>query len=544
MGPKKDKAKVEIPEPTDEATELERQVFLIQLEDIGKKIIRLTARQEELNEKTVELEEKIEECKKENGVVIAEQEQSLILKEEEKIKRREENIRLHKELREREDKHKKHIELLEKKYDDMVKEKTKDLAALKQQAVILEEFKQNKDVYASTLEKYEKHLIDAEVEHQRMLFNIERKGEVVKARLKKELESRLLNLSIEFQEVYQKQIGDSCHRMTLENKAIESELMMMSDELAEYRQEYANSVAYVEYYKTQTGTRKLDKDKALARTTLQKIIIEALMRDRMNVLLKLNEYAGLEVENKNYIKKLKSVETEKERQIVKTCELNKLIEDKIEVTENLKDATVLVRKLIRKLQVLVRNALKIVEEAVVVRLIPAGGMEEEKFLTNEAKIRLFKKRRESVFQRKGKILQYLLDFLAKAQFTEDEISLLKISSTETINLEAIDFTVIYGRTGATTEKEIEHKESLDGLSEVLGYRLASDASLPRSVSEIIGQDTEEEYEEEEEEFEGEEEEREDIKEDFKQPPDSLEDEGEELEDDGECSEESGSMSEG
>lgn len=482
------------PDPNELVTELEKQTFEIQLVDIATTIDRLIAKQEELRLKTVDIDDKIEDYKKENGAIISEEEQILMAKENEKIKKREESILLGRETKIRTENYKKQILELEKKYKDVLAEKTKEIETLNHEARSLDEFKQNKDSYMGVLEKLKKRMAESEVEHQRILFNIENKGNLAKVRLVKELETRLLSASLDFQQTYQKEIGDSCRRITLENKAIESELGQVREELEDCRSKYEIAVKNLRTYKANQKNGLMEKDKALARALLQMWIIQSLNKDRIRLLQHLGEYEGMEKKHKNLTRRLRIIEAEKHRQMMRTREIMKAIEDKIEETKLLKDASKALNGTSKKLQTLIRTALKVLDDTGIVRSIPGAAMEEDKYLTNEAKIRLFRKRRESVFRRKGKMLQYLFDSLSKAQLTEEELNLLKTTSTESVNVENLDFSSIYGKPFSEIEKEsrevIMRQSDNDKL--LATYLLTSETSLPRSISDVFEARVEEE----------------------------------------------------
>lgn len=485
MGPKSKK-----PEPKPESTvnevvtELDKATFDIQLQDIDKRINRLNERQEELKLKKEEIEEKIEEYKKETGFEIAEKEQELLAKEEEKIMKREETIRLTKEIKIRAEAHKKKIQELDEKYDKMVEDMKKAVEELTEQSRILEDFKTNKEYYSGLLVNLQKKLIEMEMEHQRNLFAIQQKGEMAQVRLKKDLQFKLLNLSIEFQQKHQKQIGDSCHRITLENKAIEAELSHMGEELEEYRQMKVKALQSLHENRIQERDNMLEKDKAIARIMIQNSIITRLKSEKNNILQELKIYSGVDAENASLVRKLKATEHEIEYKLSQIENLNNLIEQKLEETSRLKEASSQIRKNSRKVLVIMRNALKITEEALAVKLIPAGKMEEEKYLPTEAKIRLFKKRRGSAFVKKGRILQYLFETLSKAQITEDDLKLVQLTQGATETLEELDFTQIFGKPGADKDEGLESTVDESKAESVVLVICSSEFSLPRSVSEL------------------------------------------------------------
>lgn len=355
MGPKpkkKTKDKNEDKLSEDEmVSEVLKKFFEIEISDIKQKTERIRSTSQQLQLEKKQIDDKIISFTEEKKHRINEL-KSLVEKTEElKIQKREELVQITEEIKTRAEDHENHIIELEKHYAALIEEIIAKREDIESQVNSLEDFKQNKDKYLSEFDLEEVLIREMEQEHQRNLYEINHKYELMKIRLKKELESRLLQLSIEFQATTESKLGTTTQRLIRENIAIENEIKIMEGTLKEYQDEYEKAKNNVRQYKYQQQIRDDEKDGLIAKTVIQVDILKKLMMDINKLAEKLYEIQETELDNEKLTKLLSRMEGDLKIRKEQSEEMQKYLKMKMEEAENIMGKTLILKKNYRRLQV-------------------------------------------------------------------------------------------------------------------------------------------------------------------------------------------------
>lgn len=229
-------------------SEVETTFYELTIADIRRKIDRLQQLTEDNENENLDLEQEVEEtAEAQKGTVT-------IIKEALK-ERQDETVQLKTSLDEMEEtaeedivEHTEVIEKLEGEYDMTRKTLRTEISQLVGKLSTLEEFKATKDSLKQKFEEKEKLMGEEEISHKRRLYENSRKFVIAKDALQKNMETKLFELSTEFQEITEKAIPPSMHRVTRENIAIDNELNLM---IRQHQKMYNEIKARQDRYVTQ-----------------------------------------------------------------------------------------------------------------------------------------------------------------------------------------------------------------------------------------------------------------------------------------------------
>ncbi|KAK7871261.1 hypothetical protein R5R35_007548 [Gryllus longicercus] len=211
-------------EPTEGITEVERELFTIQIADLTAKVERLKARCLELEASNVEFEENIKHLDEDRGDVItylrtqADQKQDEIEELEERveglIRARENDVSMYKEI----------IRQSEHDFKIMHEQLTSEIKLLTGKLNSLEDFRLQRDDLVKKFKLQEEQMGVQDEKHKQIIYEVEKKFIIAKDKLKKEMEGKLLQLSSNFSDATEIRIAATTHHAIRENIAINNEL--------------------------------------------------------------------------------------------------------------------------------------------------------------------------------------------------------------------------------------------------------------------------------------------------------------------------------
>ncbi|KAF5290741.1 hypothetical protein FQA39_LY14660 [Lamprigera yunnana] len=302
----KKKKKQQIKDPT-KLTAVDRKFYQLTVIDLKKKQDRKISEYFNIKEQHETLEIKMKEVDEETTSEINQLKRILSQKEEEMAKCEKTLARVQKEREEQLRASKKQIKECEKEYVTVHTQLTSDFKLLKGRSSSLNEFRTQKERLLQKLEERKKFIQEKEANHKRSLYETERLFYVGIDKLKQEMEMKLVQLSCDFQQVTQKRVAASTHRIIRENIAVNNEI---------------NRILI-------TNRRLHDENKNLTKTNAvlkveKKNLILKLKTDRDLLLRELETYKNIEADSLVVSRELKRSQLEKENmeRVVRILEQN------------------------------------------------------------------------------------------------------------------------------------------------------------------------------------------------------------------------------
>lgn len=229
MGPKKKNKKVEEKkqEPTDQLSAVDRQFYELTITDINRKLATLRTRNVTLEDRAEELEAQIKEMEEDRTDVTAYLNRKL-RETMSKIEELEDQLtELSKvRLQENVDCRNKMSEW-EIKYKAMYEQLTSEIKLLTGKLNSMEEFRLQRDELLAKFDCQETEIKEQNKKHKDKLYELEIKFMADKFRLKKEVERRLLELSIDFRKYNEVKVASHTQRMVRENISLNNEMDRM-----------------------------------------------------------------------------------------------------------------------------------------------------------------------------------------------------------------------------------------------------------------------------------------------------------------------------
>ncbi|KDR17225.1 cilia- and flagella-associated protein 157-like isoform X2 [Zootermopsis nevadensis] len=191
----------------------------------------------ELDMSNEEYQKKYEQLDEDRADIIAYLKRMLQEKEDEIMEMKERLEGLVKTLDEERSTHMEKTGNLEHEFKVMHEQLTSEIKLLTGKLNSLEEFRLQRDDLLKKFKVQEQDMAEQELRHKQTLYEVERKFIIGKDKLKKEMEAKLLQLSIDFQDATRVRIAATTHRTVRENIAVNNELQKMLETQRNLRKE-------------------------------------------------------------------------------------------------------------------------------------------------------------------------------------------------------------------------------------------------------------------------------------------------------------------
>ncbi|XP_047041209.1 cilia- and flagella-associated protein 157-like [Helicoverpa zea] len=275
MAPKKGKGKKD-DENRGVFNEVERKLMELELADCNRKLANIRSAAEEYEIRIEELQRAYKKLDEDRADVITYLKRMLAVKTDENSELKERAKGLE-EIREIENaQFNETTHRLEKEFIFMKAELTSHNKLLTGKLNMLEEFRAIREDLMEKFETQEVEFKDQEMKYKRLLYDNEKKFVISKDNLKKEMESKLLQLALDFQDVTQLRVAASTHRVIRENIAMNNEMENMlstQERLAEQNEILKEKMREA---LVAQELAKEERDTAINRSILQLKVIERL----------------------------------------------------------------------------------------------------------------------------------------------------------------------------------------------------------------------------------------------------------------------------
>ncbi|KAL9906030.1 cilia- and flagella-associated protein 157 [Glossina fuscipes fuscipes] len=245
----------------DKLSQVDKTFYELTITDLNKKLARLRAHVNSLDDTNVTLTEKLRNMEEDRVDIAAHLERSLAARDD-TILELEENLSEMTKVRNSEKQESaEHIKDLEVKYKAMRNQLTSEIKLLNGKLNSLDEFRIQRDHLLSKYDDQEQELKEKDRLHQEIIYNMEQKAVVEKDALKKEVEAKLLQVSEDFTRSSEIRNAGYTRRLIRENIALQKEIEVLVvaqirmhrdlEEQLQDRKEMAEQCASLDQLKTQ-----------------------------------------------------------------------------------------------------------------------------------------------------------------------------------------------------------------------------------------------------------------------------------------------------
>ncbi|XP_063221835.1 cilia- and flagella-associated protein 157 isoform X2 [Bacillus rossius redtenbacheri] len=320
-GGKKGGKKAAVQEEKVELTEVDKELFQIQISDLMRKVERLKNRCRELETSNEDYQQRYNQLDEDRADIIAYLKRDLQQKTDEITELEERLVGLQKSKDADTAMFLERIAQFEKNYKLMHEQLTSEIKLLSGKLNSLEEFRIQREELTKKYKNQEERMAEQEILHQQAMYDVEKKFIIGKDKLKKEMEAKLLQLSTDFRDAMQLRIAATTHRAIRENIALSNEYNQMLEESRVLMNENANLKDLTYELRLEAQLFEEEKNTAIADSKVQLRLLEKMSEDHERMAARV---AGLQGE-------LSRCEEAKEE----LCELRATLQERDESIQSL-----------------------------------------------------------------------------------------------------------------------------------------------------------------------------------------------------------------
>ncbi|XP_063688827.1 cilia- and flagella-associated protein 157-like [Bolinopsis microptera] len=279
-------------------TELQKEFYIIQINDLEKRLDRYQSKCDQLEIESKDLQKNYEKQTQDKKEIVAFLKKKLEQMGDEVADLQEKLISLQQAKDAEKDSYELQITQLKTEAQETKDQLTSENMLINGKLEQLEDFRQNKEELEAKFKTMEELLEQEQNSRKDAVYNLERKEVQNRDRLKKEMTARVNTVAAEFRKVSNKQMAETTKRTIRENVSINAQLAKMSEKTIELIKEN-DELRLRDKRHQQTINMLEDNEKELARknNTCQKMInmlLQKVKKYEQNV----DEYKIMETDHK------------------------------------------------------------------------------------------------------------------------------------------------------------------------------------------------------------------------------------------------------
>lgn len=291
-------------------TELQKEFYIIQINDLEKRLDRYQSKCDQLEIENKDLQKNYEKQTQDKKEIVAFLKKKLEQMGDEVADLQEKLISLQQAKDAEKDSYELQITQLKTEAQETKDQLTSENMLINGKLEQLEDFRQNKEELEAKFKAMEDMLEQAQTDQKEAVYNLERKEVQNRDRLKKEMTARVNTVAAEFRKVSNKQMAETTKRTIRENVSINAQLAKMSEKTIDLIKEN-DELRLKDKRHQQTINMLEDNEKELARknNTCQKMI-NMLLEKVKNIEFTLDEYKIMESDHNDVCQRMGILESQ------------------------------------------------------------------------------------------------------------------------------------------------------------------------------------------------------------------------------------------
>uniref|UniRef100_A0A1B6I8Z0 Cilia- and flagella-associated protein 157 n=2 Tax=Homalodisca liturata TaxID=320908 RepID=A0A1B6I8Z0_9HEMI len=263
--------------------EVDKEFYEIQITDLNQKLARLRSRCSELESENEDVKKSLQKLDEDRADIIAYLRRTLQSKADEIAELQERLVALQQTREAEKTAFQEKIKSMEHDFKSMHEQLNSEIKLLNGKLNSLEEFRREREELMNKFTRQEEEMEEQEKRHKIALYEVERKFIVGKDELKKDMENKLLQLSLDFQTTTDIRIATTTQRVIRENVAVNNEINVLMESWKGLHEENADLKKKERDLKIEAEIQREDNKILLKKNLIQNRIIEKISMMQMRL---------------------------------------------------------------------------------------------------------------------------------------------------------------------------------------------------------------------------------------------------------------------